>query len=44
MLEWGIVNISYDVNRDGPGTLEEQYNELRVAHGLPKRDMSVYFE
>lgn len=44
LLEWGIVNIGYDANRNEPPELETKYNELRVSIGLEETDFSLYYE
>ena len=44
LLEWGIVSIGYDANRNEPSALETKYNELRVSIGLEKTDFSLYYE
>ena len=44
LLEWGIVNIGYDANRNEPSELEKKYNQLRVSIGLQETDFSLYYE
>lgn len=44
LLEWGIVNIGYDANRNEPSGLERKYNQLRVSIGLEETDFSLYYE